>query len=262
MPPSSLPTTTTKSPLPAAPTAPPNMAPMWGDWVMLALVSAAAAALTVVCWYMLRVRRTTYGQPVNFCNVPMLVCQCGAGVVHMYAALVANGSFPELDFNSAFWTLWMQFVLGCGAWLMFITLRTFTYAFLMSRAMRVPAHSRRHVLTALIGVAVMLPPVITAIVVSSEPAKPAQLGLAPKLVLVVGLLVGHRHAYTTANVREIFRPVRDVLLLGLAVTGGCAALVFSALVQLAWGRCVYVLLLVVLHVGALARLIAVPLWHC
>lgn len=265
-----------------------DAAPLVVDWCVLACVCLVSLAFVLFSIYIVRVRHTKYGQTVNFCNVPILVATMAASVVHMFATLVANGHFRALDFDCAFWTLWGQFVAGLGLRLVFITVRTVTYAFILSRALKQNTHLRRRVWTTLISSTMLVPPLILALLATIGAHTPLAddyilwrdetgwcvLSWESKLVLVVWILgcfganlalaisIRQHHSHTTANVREIFKPVRDTLVLGLVIMACELALVLGDFVREWWGRTLFELMIIALHVFTIARAAAVPAWKC
>lgn len=258
------------------------------DWLVLVLVAFVSVVFALFSAYLISVRNSKFGNPVRFCNIPILVATMATSVVHMFSTLVANSHLRVLDFSCVFWTLWGQFVFGLGLRLVFITTRTATYFFILNRATSMRTHMRRHLATALIGVLVIAVPFALALVATLAEHTPLAddyilwrdstgwcvLSWESKLVIVVwilavfvcnivaALVVRQKHTHTTANVRAIFKPVRDTLIIGLVIMVCELALVFGDFVRLWWGRTLFELLVVVLHVFTVARLVGKQAWKC
>ena len=268
------------------------------DWFAFALVCLVSACFVCVAIYMVRMRHTRWGRPINFQNVPYVIGLMAASIIHMFSVLIANDHFALMNFSCVVWVLWGQYVVGLGMRLVFLTAREFNYVLIYHPRFSQRSPLRRHLVLTLVCVFTISPPVVLAVLASlpefdltrqwidnhvlwrddvtqwcvmSFPARITVsawlvLGFLVNLAATVVVSIQQRtkssDSLTSNDVKQVLAPLRVTVVASILLVCCDLSLTATGSTRFWWGRLLYVFLIIALHVFTIAYLVGVQIWKC
>lgn len=252
------------------------------DWILVALVALVVTAFGALSTYLVVRRRRPSNAVLNFKNVPYLVGTMAAGTLNMISVIMANNHFPShertIAFSCTFWTVWMQFLFGLTAWIVFMIVRVLIYVFTTTSFELSLRRQNRYIAGTVVVIA--LPVALVCVVAQLVPeaayrdpvTHQCHLSWAVDTSILVWIFLCGCAFYgvmrvlrsrSSLNMEEFddTRAVSPILLVAVLVSFTCALIALSGATDRWWGRFLYALAIVFLHAFTIVAICGEPLYR-
>lgn len=251
----------------------------WKDVLILSFVVLASLYFVLAIGLMLFNRKVRKYAPLRIRNIKKLVGMKVFSLIHIWSAFLASDYF---DFCRAveqsscvFWNYWLPFSIGLGGWFAIFVLRLFDFISLF----KVVSAKRRKIYRGILFVIMILPPGILSTVITATKSSylsthgPAfcnsnltsQLSqlvyISIYLIIVFTFMVAIKVVIHQESVLNEYHALSNIAVSGFQVLAVTAFVQIYDGMQSSWGRFVFGVCLVSIHVYASLKLCGNELYY-
>lgn len=251
----------------------------WKDVLVFCLCCLASIYFFAMIFLMLFKRGVRKYAPLRIRNIKKLVAMKVFSLIHLWSAFIASDYFSvcrSIEQSSCvIWNYWLPFSIGLGGWFAIFVLRLFDFISLFKV---INTHQRKRY-RAILFVLMITPPLVMSMIITisrssylSTETTPfcnstllpqiAQIGyISIYLVVVFIFIVVIKFVIHRESVFNEYHVLKDIAVSGLQVLAVTAFIQIYDAMQTSWGRFIFGVCLVYIHVYASLKLCGKEVWY-